>query len=64
MQELPLGGQCAPTGGAPLSQKPGSWLASAVVVAGASPASTGVLRMPPSAPDCERAQTVRGLRLS
>ncbi|EPQ19388.1 Glycine cleavage system H protein, mitochondrial [Myotis brandtii] len=39
MQELPPGGQCAPTGGAPLSQKLSSRLISTVVVAEASPAS-------------------------
>ncbi|EPQ07209.1 Sodium/hydrogen exchanger 6 [Myotis brandtii] len=43
-QELPPACQCAPTVGAPLSQKPGSRLASTVTVAGASPASAAVLR--------------------
>ncbi|ELK29948.1 Phospholipase D1 [Myotis davidii] len=38
MQELPPGGQCASTGGALLSQKPGSQLASAAVVVGKSTA--------------------------
>lgn len=41
---LPLGGQCAPTGGMPLSQKLGSWLVSAAVVAEASPTSVAALR--------------------
>lgn len=45
MQELSPGGQSAPTGGAPLSQKLGPWLASAAAVVGASPASPAVLRM-------------------
>ncbi|ELK32929.1 Monocarboxylate transporter 10 [Myotis davidii] len=44
MQELPPDGQCTPTGGVLLSQKPGSWLASEVAVAGASPTSVAVLR--------------------
>ncbi|EPQ03907.1 Putative aarF domain-containing protein kinase 1 [Myotis brandtii] len=39
MQDLPPGGQCAPTGGVQLSWKLGSWLASTVVVAGTSPTS-------------------------
>ncbi|EPQ14112.1 Zinc finger E-box-binding homeobox 1 [Myotis brandtii] len=39
MQELPPGGQDAPIGGAPLSQKLGSWL-----VEGTSPASMAALR--------------------
>ncbi|EPQ20508.1 PRAME family member 9/15 [Myotis brandtii] len=44
MQELPPGGQCAPIGGALLSQKLGSRLVSAAVVAGASSASAAALR--------------------
>ena len=43
MQELFLGGQCAHTGGALLSQNLGSLLRSIVVLAGASPVSAAVL---------------------
>nr|KAF6369016.1 hypothetical protein mMyoMyo1_010422 [Myotis myotis] len=39
MQELSPGGQCAPTGGVTLSQKPGSWLVSTAATTGASPDS-------------------------
>lgn len=66
------GDQCVPTGGAPLSQKPGSWLVSATAVVGASPASAAALSMsnwqlrpaphghqsdtPQGLPDCESVQ--------
>ena len=58
------GGQCTPTGGALLSQKPGSWLASAVAVAGASPASVAAKGAASRrAVRSEGSQTERGCRL-
>lgn len=46
MKELLSGGQRTPTVGKPLSQKPGSPLASIVAVTEASLASTAMLRTP------------------
>lgn len=45
MQEMSPGGQCAPKGGAPLSQKLISWLVSAGALMGASLAFAAVPRM-------------------
>nr|KAF6355320.1 hypothetical protein mMyoMyo1_011490 [Myotis myotis] len=59
MQELPPCGQCAPTAGALLSQKLGSWLASPAIAA-ALRSSEQVGGKERGVPDCERAQA--GLR--